>query len=409
MAGILTGAIASLQNVLSWVPYSSDRGTPPHALQISPSDLLASLPNSARDFRINHLCKVVSEASDAWAAENIGLAPSRIRKAVVVKDARPSLEGDEESEMLDLKTGLLASMCFPKSDYNQLRLCADFLTWIWLLDHYLASYNDEEGRNCVEENIRLTDDEPGCTEISDSGLTKGLQTILRRIECSPEAGYVYDRLRISVQDYLHLLLEHLGGLSGSKLSQSAKDYIIRQRQRGWHTSLFILIEYVYGLGSLSQEPPRYSVKAMMRDARDAAAEVIVYALDIYACAGALSQNSLQDLPAHNVVKFLAGEQKSSILSAITRAKELCLDRLRSFSDLQEQLLHGSSEPQSRNSNIYTPTDVAIYSRALGDCIQGVIYWSFESERFWGRNGSQATLIIDPTGSGNDLQGEVVVG
>ncbi|KAL5521684.1 hypothetical protein ACEPAF_2432 [Sanghuangporus sanghuang] len=409
MASIFTGAIASLRNVLSWVPHSSDRGTPPHELQISPSDLLASLPNSARDFRINPLCKVVSEASDTWAAENIGLSPSRVKKAAIVKDARPDLDGDEENEMLDLKIGLLASMCFPKSDYNQLRICADFLTWIWLLNHCLASYNGKEGRSCVEENIRLTEDEPGCTEISDPGFAKGLQTILRRLERSPEAGYAYDRFRIAVRDYLQLLLEHLGGLSGSKLSQSAKDYITQQRQRGWHTSLFILIEYSYGLRSLSEEPQRHPIKALMRDARDSAAEVIVYASDIYACAGALSQNSLQNLPAHNVVKLLAGKQNSSILSAITRAKEICLGRLRSFSILQEQLLRESPEPQLSNSNVFTPTDVAICARALGDCIQGVIYWSFESERFWGQNGSQATLIVDPTGSGNDLQGEVIMG
>ncbi|KAL5476869.1 hypothetical protein ACEPAI_3055 [Sanghuangporus weigelae] len=409
MASILTDAIASLRNVLSWVPHSPDRGTPPHTLQISPSDLLASLPNSARDFRINPLCKIVSEASDAWAAENIGLSPFRIKKADIVKDARSGLEGDEESETLDLKIGLLASMCFPKSDYNQLRLCADFLTWIWLLDYCLASYDGEGGRNCVEENIRLTEDEPGCTGISDPGLTKGLQNILRRLEYSPEAGYAYDRFRIAVQGYLQLLLEQLGGLVGSKSSQSTKDCITRQRQRGWHAPLFILTEYAYGLRSFSEEPPRNYIKVLMRDVRDAAAEIIVYALDIYACAGALSQNSPQNLPAHNVVKLLADEQNLSIPSAIIHAKELCSERLRSFSILQGQVLRESSEPQSRNSNIYTPTDVAIYARALGDCIQGVIYWSFESERFWGRNGSQATLFIDPTGSGNGLLGEIVVG
>ncbi|KAL5498614.1 hypothetical protein ACEPAH_1969 [Sanghuangporus vaninii] len=408
MTSILTGAIVSLRNVLSWVPHSSDRRSPPYELQISPFDLLTSLPNSARDFRINPLCKVVSEASDAWATENIGLSPSRIKKAAIVKDARPSLGGDEENEMLDLKIGLLASMCFPKSDYNELRLCSDFLAWIWLLNHYLAGYNGEEGRSCVEENIRLTEDEPGCTEISGPGLIKGLQTILRRLERSPEAGYTYDRFRIAVQDYLQLLSEKFRGLSGSKFSQSTKDYVTQQRRRGWHAPLFILIEYAYGLRSLSEEPPRHSMKALMRNARDASAEVIVCALDIYACAGALGQNSLRNLPAHNIVKLLAGEQNSSILSAITRAKELCLDRLRSFSILQEQLLRESPESRLSNSNMFTPTDVAIYARALGDCIQGVIYWSFESERFWGRNGSPATLIVDPTGSGNDLQGEIIV-
>ena len=55
-----------------------------------------------------------------------------------------------------------------------------------------------------------------------------------------------------------------------------------------------------------------------------------------------------------------------------------------------------------------PSDVEIYVRALGDCVRGVIYWAYESEVFFGRDGAQATLVVDPSShEGVDLQNELI--
>ena len=100
-------------------------------------------------------------------------------------------------------------------------------------------------------------------------------SVLRQLERSPESGYIYDRFRIALRDYLQLLLEHSSERPNSSSSRSAKDIVAQQRQRGWHTPMFILIEYAYGPKSLSEEHHR---NRMLRDARDAAAEAITYAL-----------------------------------------------------------------------------------------------------------------------------------
>ena len=177
---MLTSAFSSLQRILSWAPHFPDRPAPAQTLQIAPSDLLESMPNSAREFRINPLCKVITEEVDDWAAENIALSLPRAKKTTLIVDSPSAWDkGEEDDEIVDLKIGLLGSLCFPKADPLQLRLCCKFLTWLWLLHYHLVYINGEEGRNCVEENIRLLENEPGSTEIVNAGFIRGLQKLVR--------------------------------------------------------------------------------------------------------------------------------------------------------------------------------------------------------------------------------------
>ncbi|EJD05532.1 uncharacterized protein FOMMEDRAFT_145041 [Fomitiporia mediterranea MF3/22] len=406
MAQVLQSTLSSFQNLLSWTNNpctESTSSTSPQ--QIKLPDLIAAFPDAARGFRINSLCKEISDASDEWAVEVIGKSDTRVKKATSVNNSRVVLpeqhsgatnaEGSQD-ETLDLKMGLLASMCFPFVDRTQLRICSDLVVWIGLLEHHLACCTLEAALDCIHQCRILAENEPGFSDIIDTGLPKGLQSILKRLERSPQSNYVYDRVRLAVHAYLKRLALQLSEPTRAIL-QNLKSYVAEQRIAGWHTLLFILIEFAHGLEKLQSVLQN---NAAVRSVGDAAADAIVYALDIFACVGVFGQAGAPILSNTNSVTILAHEQKVDLSRAIERVGSFCADRLREFSSFQTALLQESSKSGDLETEIYV--------RGLGHCIRGVLYWVFESERYFGRDGGyiRMTLVVERESStrNDELEG-----
>ena len=100
-------------------------------------------------------------------------------------------------------------------------------------------------------------------------------SILNRLEQSSDSINVYDRFRMAVLSYLQLLSDKVLGPLGKGSVHGLKSYVSQHREAGWHTPLFILVEYTYYLNSISDTSQN---DAAIKKARDAAAESIVYAL-----------------------------------------------------------------------------------------------------------------------------------
>lgn len=89
----------------------------------------AQLPNLLLhcpfELRINQYCRQVSLASKKW-----------------MEDSKTA-SGISRGEQNGLNAGLLAAMCYPTVDYGQLRVCSDFITWLF----YLRDAMDEVDRD----------------------------------------------------------------------------------------------------------------------------------------------------------------------------------------------------------------------------------------------------------------------
>ena len=186
MAGPIKATLASLKNLLSQNQRSIEPDLSPTLQELKLPDLLATFPNAARDFRISSFCKEISEASDAWAEENIGLSASKLRPARPTNTAGrgtsvPSHNDLETDETLDLMTGLLASMCLPTAGRTQLRLCADYLAWAVLLQYQTQTIDTRSTGDYIQENISLVMMEPGSSKVAEQSFAGGLQRYVHPI------------------------------------------------------------------------------------------------------------------------------------------------------------------------------------------------------------------------------------
>ncbi|KAH8116008.1 hypothetical protein DFH11DRAFT_1507125 [Phellopilus nigrolimitatus] len=399
-------SLTSLCNAFSWTPYLSSELGSRVPRRVKLPDVLTALPDASSKFRVNALCKEVSNASDVWVYGELGLLSPELLSADTQSIANPEApalfeelhtEGtrtlDHGDQKLDMKAGLLAAMCFPTADRSQLRLCTDFLNWMLLLEHRLAIVDFSTARGFLKEmNFCVTSNEC-CADTADSGFVRGLQSVLSRLKCSPEAPFIFDRFTEALQAYLSFLSQQILEYSERRTPPNIKMCMSLKRERGWTVLLFLLIEYSQGL-KLGQVTGRE--KTNLRPMRDAAADAIIYASDIYArtSQGDPSGRSF----CYNIVALLEHERSLDLQCAIDTAGELCTSRARDLASLESGVsVESVSSPKSSRAD----TDIAVFARGLGDCVRGVLHWGFESERYFGRDGAyvRMTMAVETTGAG----------
>lgn len=66
-----------------------------------------------------------------------------------------NLDEQQQKAFIGLHAGLLTSWCYPNAPYNQLRVCCDFMNWLFHLDNISDEMNDR-GTVCTSTDIMNT-------------------------------------------------------------------------------------------------------------------------------------------------------------------------------------------------------------------------------------------------------------
>jgi hypothetical protein len=62
------------------------------------------------------------------------------------------LDQKKRQSFHDLKAGLLASLCYPDASYQQLRVCCDYVNYLWHLDD-LSDDMDDRGTKAIADEV----------------------------------------------------------------------------------------------------------------------------------------------------------------------------------------------------------------------------------------------------------------
>lgn len=174
----------SLRNALTWSPFATNTNNERQPQSIKLPDLINSVPEIGRTFRINKFTREASSASESWANTYIG----------------PSLRDDQSeppNSDVELNTSLLAAICFPTVALAQLKLCSYFTTWVIMLEDYLSLSEKEVALDQINILITLVQNEPGSTEITDPCFARGLQKYNITIVLYPRLTYILSLIQYS--------------------------------------------------------------------------------------------------------------------------------------------------------------------------------------------------------------------
>lgn len=94
-------------------------------------DLITACPFP---LRMNPQCKQAASTSEAWLMRGGNMSEKK----------RKAYHG--------LKAGLLTSMCYPEAQYTELRVCCDYINYLFHLDN-ISDCMDERGTNRTAEVV----------------------------------------------------------------------------------------------------------------------------------------------------------------------------------------------------------------------------------------------------------------
>ena len=93
-------------------------------------------------------------------------------------------------------------------------------------------------------------------------------------------------------------------------------------------------------------------------------------------------SSITPIPSNNLVSLITNEHDIPVQSALDFVGDLVSSRIKHFVSARSSL---------PSWNAVIDSNLETYSRGLEDCIAGVIQWCFESERYFGKDGSRVLL------------------
>ena len=111
-------------------------------------DLISTCPSR---LRVNPHCKSASAESKRWLLQGCRLSKKR----------RAAFHG--------LKGGLLTAVCYPRADHEQLRVCCDFINYLFHLDNICDEMDDRSTVSTATEVLGALRDPHGFRPASAVG------------------------------------------------------------------------------------------------------------------------------------------------------------------------------------------------------------------------------------------------
>ncbi|THU75845.1 terpenoid synthase, partial [Dendrothele bispora CBS 962.96] len=151
-----------------------------------------------------------------------------------------------------------------------------------------------------------------------------------------------------------------------------ESYIALRRDTSGCKSTFALIEYANNLNI----PDEVMEHPMIRSLDEACNDLVAWSNDLF------SFNKEQAIgDTHNMIVVIMNGQGYDLQTAVDTVGELCRQSIDRFVQDWKNLPSWGPEIDRQ---------VQIYTQGLADWIVGSLYWSYESERYFGKQGSEVT-------------------
>ncbi|KAF8155792.1 isoprenoid synthase domain-containing protein [Crassisporium funariophilum] len=284
-----------------------------------------------------------------------------------------NLVGKKRDAYHGLKCGLLTSMCYPDAGCPQLRVCNDFLTYLFHLDN-LSDDMDNRGTLTTADEVLNSLYHPH-TWRSTARVGKMTRDYYKRLilTASPGAQQRFiETFDFFFQSVTQQALDRAAGVI-----PDLESYITLRRDTSGCKPCWALIEYANNLDI----PDEVMEHPILRSLGEAANDLVTWSNDIFSYNVEQSKGD-----THNMIPVVMNQEGIDLQTAVDFVGNMCKESINRFVEDRERL--PSWGPK-------IDRDVAVYVDGLANWIVGSLHWSFESERYFGKSGRQvkATRVV----------------
>ncbi|KAG0706961.1 isoprenoid synthase domain-containing protein [Suillus ampliporus] len=265
-----------------------------------------------------------------------------------------------------LKAGQLTSMCYPDAGFPQLRVCCDFMNYLFHLDN-LSDDMDKTGTKVVADVVLNSLHHP-YDYYSPTRLNRMTKDFYRRM--LPTASRGTCRRFIETMDFFFQAV-HLQAIDRAKrVVPDLESYISQRRDTSGCKPCWALIEYANNLNI----PDEVMEHPVIQSLGEAANDLVTWSNDIFSYNVEQSKGD-----THNMLSVVMHEQCIDLQSAVDFVGELCKQSIDRFKE--DRGLIPSWGPK-------IDKDVAVYVSGLADWIVGSLHWSFDTTRYFQNSGRE---------------------
>ncbi|KAK1229843.1 Sesquiterpene synthase Agr1 [Marasmius sp. AFHP31] len=298
------------------------------------------------------------------------LRVSRHRKRITTETKRWLFKGDNivgkaQDKYNGLKCGLLTAMVYPDAAYPQLRVCNDFLTYLFHLDN-LSDDMDNRGTTTTGDVVMNALYHP--ERYTSPRVGKMTRDYWQRLIRTASPGT--QQRFIETFDFFFASVTEQAQDRSSGTIPDLESYIALRRDTSGCKTSFVLIEYAYNLNI----PDEVMDHPLIRSLGEAANDLVTWSNDIF------SYNVEQAKgDTHNMVPVVMNQFGHDLQTAMDYVGDLCKQSIDRFLNDRAQLPSWGPEIDRQ---------VDIYADGLADWIVGALHWSYESERYFGKTGPE---------------------
>ncbi|KAG6841093.1 hypothetical protein C0991_001900 [Blastosporella zonata] len=295
---------------------------------------------------------------------------SRHRKQITSETKRwlfkgGNLNGKKRDAFHGLKAGLLTAMCYPGAGYSQLRVCNDFLTYLFHLDN-LSDDMDNRGTRSTADVVLNSLYHP-YTYHCPARVGKMTRDYYKRMinTASPGAQQRF----IETFDFFFQSVTQQATDRANGVIPDLESYIaLRRDTSGYANNLDI--------------PDEVMEHPIILSLGEAANDLVTWSNDIFSYNVEQSKGD-----THNMIPVVMNEEGLDLQAAVDFVGNMCRQSIDRFVEDRANLPSWGPEIDK---------DVATYVNGLADWIVGSLHWSFESERYFGKTGREvkATRVVN---------------
>lgn len=275
-----------------------------------------------------------------------------------------NIVGNKQEKYHGLKAGLLTAMTYPGAAFPQLRVCNDFLTYLFYLDD-LSDDMDDRGTRPMADAVLNSLYHPHKSR-SSARVGKMARDLYKRIllTASPGARQRF----IETMDFFFQSITQQAEDRAAGVIPDLESYIALRRDTSGCKPCWALIEYAYNLDI----PDEVMEHPLILSLGEATNDLVTWSNDIFSYNVEQSRGD-----THNMISVVMNEEGLDLQSAVDFVGNMCKQSIDRFNEDWANL--PSWGPKIDN-------DVETYVRGLADWIVGSLHWSFESERYFAKTG-----------------------
>ncbi|KIK65236.1 hypothetical protein GYMLUDRAFT_240528 [Collybiopsis luxurians FD-317 M1] len=267
------------------------------------------------------------------------------------------------------KYALFASVCFPDVGHPQLRVCADVIAYLFHVDDLTDGMDDDGTRGTAEQIMNAFRNPSNALQNNQFRACRMSADMLKRMQQTSSP-----RVQQRFVDAMDLFFQAVNKQAQYRQAETIPDldsYISERRDTSAMKTCWALIEYANNL-----HIPEYILNSpIIRRMEDIANDVDLVSYPVEHAKG----------HTHNIVPVIMNQNPNmTFLEAVDCVSKIIFEELDEFNRLKATVTDDVNAGSDISGCKNFEKDLAVYIEGLENWMIGNDYFSFESERYFGK-------------------------